>query len=225
MNAQTESELELRQKLLVAARKLGAHQREQLEAVPLLDRAYEEITRTGVELRKAEYLLAQSELTVSQKNVVFLDAGEYFKELEIIGLAVADELDKARRHLWTVAMGQDNEIIDAAQAYVEAAKVFHTHFPKQLAAVEDIEVAMKELENAKAAHVSLVEKHQVAKQQLRNANITYSELCGKIYCLVSTANLENALVNAAHELTGTEELKVKYDPVDTKDLPINLNGN
>ena len=223
MVSQTESEVEQGRNLVTAVRSLGALQRSQLEAIQLLDSACEVVHNAGEQLREAEYLVAQSEVTVSQKNLVLLDCRKFFKETEPIGIGFANELDRTRRLLWSVGVsGEDQEILEAAQNYGEATRAWHANYPKHMEIIAEIKVAMKELDRVKAEHVVLVERQVAAQQKLRDAHDQMRKISSTAYGNRAIFDLEKAVVDLAHSFTGTEEMTSKYKFVETKDLPISI---
>lgn len=222
MFGQTESELEQEQSLINAVRKLRAHQHQQLEAIQLLDSAREVIQHAGERLREAEYLVAQSEILVSQKNVVLLDCSQFFKELEVIGIGINEELERARLQLWSVESEENDAILEAARVYGLATRAFNAHYPKQMAAVDAIRIAIKDLERVKGEHAVRVARQEAARQVLRNAHDQFGILSDRAHAHREIFELEKAVVDLAHRLTGTEDMKIQYDCVDTKDLPITL---
>lgn len=222
MIGQSESELDQEQKLLTAVRELGALQREQLQAIHSLKGAREVVNQAGEQHRAAEYLVARSELTVSEKNLALIDASEFFKKLELVGIGITNALDRARRRLWSISSSEDGEILEAAQIYGRAVKAFHDHTPKHLEAIAVIKVAMKELEKAKAEHAVLLERQEAARQHLSDVHQEFRNISDKVYGHREIFDLEKTVVDLAHVLTGTDGMKIAYDCIDTKDLAISL---
>lgn len=222
MVGQTEREMEQEQNFLAAVHALGALQREQLEALQKLDRLGEAESSAVEQLRLAEYHVAKSEVTVSQKHVVWLDANQFFRDLEPEGICVLTELSSARRHLWSVATGEEDEILQAAHRYGQAAKAFQTYSPKHEAAVDAVKDSMRDWEQAKREHAVLVERQEALRQQLRSAIQESNKVSDKAYMLFSIFDLEKTVVDLANAFNGIEGLTITYDCVKTKDLTINL---
>ncbi|MBC7997734.1 MAG: hypothetical protein IAF58_07315 [Leptolyngbya sp.] len=219
---QAEHEVEQEQNFLAAVHALGALQREQLEAIQKLDSLGKAESYACEQLRLAEYQVAKSEVTVSQKHAVRLDADQFFRDLEPEGIGVLTELSSARRHLWSVATGDDDEILQAAQRYGRAAKAWQTYSPKHHAAVDAVKVAMEDWKRAKREHAVLVERQEASRQQLRSATQELNKVSEKAYMRIAIFDLEKNVVDLANAFTGIEELKITYDCVDTKDLKINF---
>lgn len=218
----TECEMEQEQNFLAAVHALGSLQREQLEAIQKLDSLNEAESYACEQLRLAEYQVAKSEVTLSQKHAVLLDANQFFRDLEPEGLVVITELSSARRHLWSVATGEDDEILQAAQRYGRAAEAWQTYSPKRYAAVDAVKNAVKEWEQANREHAVLVERQEASRQLLRSATQELNKVREKAYMRNKIFDLEKTAIDLANAFNGIEGLTIEYDFVKTEDLTINL---
>lgn len=218
---------ELEQNVLDAARKLGDQQRREIHFLRRIEAVGAKIEALAIVLAEAELELAQADLAYSTAKIRVLEAERKKNELEQLADEAFPACEAARRHLWTVASSNNEELIlKAAQDYGEKSgkcweisqgqvhgQITQEHTDATFAltaAGEARKLAVQKRGKAKADYAA-------AEDERAQLHRSRSELNG-----TQGFNLEVALADTAADLTGTRSKQYAYSYTHTKDLPIVL---
>lgn len=212
------------QNLIIAARALASRQRADFDYHTAIRASEEQRVQASQEIADAEFNIAQSEAALSAAKLAKLTSQRRLSTAQLQVQAIATPLEQARRQLWSVCSSPDEQlIVAAAKTYGDCARNFWlaSEESKRLRAefddaearitraADDLEVHKTALRLAQAAHAAAGEMFQSANQ-----NLLFDYQPNGLF------ELEHAVVNAAHELTGTTGQGFAFSYVDTKDLPV-----
>ncbi|MGD9679615.1 MAG: hypothetical protein AB7W16_00410 [Candidatus Obscuribacterales bacterium] len=210
----------LEKKVIEAAAALAQAQIANIRARARQSQVESEKTRLEGELEVAELELAEADLAFATIRVDLLRAEKSKKER-----TPCDDFNavSARVELWTVAASGDSEaILSAARKYGEKAHAYFVDARERQALDATIGSLKDRLKTAGEERTAAVRKRGKLRAAIEALNKELGELYGATVESTAFFDLEKALADAAHELTGTMDERFAYSYVYTSDLPITL---
>ncbi|MCA9801411.1 MAG: hypothetical protein KC777_05465 [Cyanobacteria bacterium HKST-UBA02] len=177
-------------------------------------------SRLEDELEVAELELAEADLAFATTRVALLKALKAKKER-----IPCDDCNavNARVELWAVAASGDPEaILLAARKYGEKAHAYFVDAREREALETSIADLREKLKSAGEERTAAVRKRGKLRAAIKALATELGELYGATVESIGFFDLEKALADAAHELTGTMDERFAYSYVYTPDLPITL---
>jgi hypothetical protein len=175
------------------------------------------------EIAAAEHGIATAEAALAAARLARLVAVRRLSTTQVQLQQLSAMLDGARRQLWSVCSSPDSHlIVAAATSYGERAHslwLVHEDMKRLRTALESADSEMarasEDLDVHKTA-LSLALQHQAAAAQAASAvgPLIPVGMPGGLFAL------EQAVTDAAHELTGTVGEEIAYSYVCTSDLPV-----
>jgi|GEM_PF-1192039 len=223
MNTQERSPLE--QSLLEAARALGAHHVAEITANQKQAIAQTKKDGFAANLKEAEYVLAEADAVHSNAALTALNLTRRLRKLQEGNQGIYDATTATRIRLWALASSSnEDEIIEAARQYGDAARAYWMYAQESKELSAENETAQEALKVASEARKVAVQKRGKAKAELETAEQEYNAVAHRRPESCFMFDLEKAVTNAAHALTGTEDMQFAYSYVYTPDLPIERPG-
>ncbi len=210
--------------LIVAARALAARQQQDLHFHVAIADAELQCSQTSGEVEQAEMALATAEAALAEARLAKLVAQRRLSTVQLQLQQVAPLVEAARQKLWGVCSSPDETVIVAAAlAY---GKQTHILWLAQRETAH-AQTALDQAETSIARTEAEVQSCKAALRQCREAHIAASQAFQGAHENAVAINpgfdlfdLERAVADAAHELTGTLGERCAYSYVETKDLPV-----
>lgn len=210
----------LEKKVIEAAAALAQAQIKNIRARARQAEAEADKSRLEDELEVAELELAEADLAFATTRVALLKALKTKKDR-----VPCDDInaEKARVELWAVAASGDPEaILIAARKYGEKAHAYFVDSRERQALDATIADLRERLKVAGEERTAAVRKRGKLRAAVETLNKELGELYDATVESIAFFDLEKALTDAAHELTGTMDERFAYSYVYTPDLPITL---
>lgn len=210
--------------LLHAARALAACQRNDVVVHLAITNARQQGAEASQSIADAEFGLATAQAALSAARLDKLVKARRLSAAQLQHQQIAGNVETARRQLWSVCSSPDDQlIIAAAKTYGDVAHSFW------LASREArrIRVELDEIEARITRAADDCEVYQVALTQAaaRHAEAQAAEVnahAGTVFSHQPSGlhELERAVTDAAHALTGTLGEQFAYSYVPTAELPV-----
>lgn len=211
------------QTLIIAARALAAHQRDEFNSHCAIVAAEQLQLTTSEQVAEAELAFTSAEAALASARLNKLVAQRRLSTVQLQLQQVAGSLAQARQHLWSVCSSDDEEfIVAAAVTYGDRTHSFWL-IHQELAAAR---AALDQAEEGIASGVQHVDSCAAALNKARSANSAAGEALFSAQqsachpASLGLFGLERAVADAAHALTGTTEEQFAYSYVNTQDLPV-----
>lgn len=212
------------QNLIIAARALASLQRSDFAHHLAVTNAEMDRTKASQEIVDAEFGVATAEAALAAAKLARLVSQRRLSTSQLAMQQLAPPLGAARCQLWSVCSSPDEQlIVAAAKTYGDRAHNFwlaHQEIDRARTALEDADArlarATDDLEIYNTALRLAKEAQAAASEAYQNAHqgIVYPHQPDGLF------KLEDAVTQAAHELTGTVGESFAYSYAYTADLPV-----
>ncbi len=210
--------------LIVAARALAARQQQDLHFHLAIADAELQCGQTSDEVAQAELALATAEAALAEARLAKLVAQRRLSTVQLHSQQIAPFLEAARQRLWSVCSSPDGQVIvSAAIAYGDQTHRFwlaHSEAAQAQSALDQSETRIEQCEAEVRSRAAALQQFRAAHVE---ANQSFQTVHESAFVSMTGANLyelERAVVDAAHELTGTLDERCTFSYVETKDLPV-----
>jgi hypothetical protein len=218
------------QAVLDAAQALGTVQLAELRHIRRLKAADEHKLLTATQLEDAEVELAAADVAYASVNYTVLLLKQRLRNLDPVALEAYIARDRSRELLWTVASSPDQDLIlRAAESYGECSRIRARHAQEERCLKEELAAAQEALRVAGQTRKLVVQKRGKAKAEAESAAAAatqcrdeYGRRFYNSFGSEGSFGAEGNLVDAAHVLTGTFDLRTAYSFTETSSLPIQL---
>lgn len=219
----TESNMdEKTRKLIAAARALASHQRDEFAQHQALAALEQKRASAQRSIDDAEFNLATAQSALASARVKKLSLQRRLSSAQLAVQQLYEPLELSRRQLWSVCSDPDEQLIVAsAKTYGECSRNYFL-------ARAECEKSRSDLDETEAQIASAskdCEEHKAAVARAKVAFLAIDDGFGKSRkgsrpVAPSLFDLERAVSDAAHELTGTDAEKLAYSFIETIDLPV-----